>query len=96
MLKNKKIPQIIVPTLFIGGIQPENAKEGDVWIIDKGDKYDFFVYLSKWFPIINVKETDYTEEQEKLINKYKTEQETKLEKYEKLFKAFKEVLECTN
>lgn len=100
MKNKKKLPEIIVPTAFIGGTKPNEAKYGDIWIKDMGNKYDFFVYLDKWFPVINAKETKYTDEQKLTIKKYeedyKSEQNKKIEKYENIFKNLKEVLECMN
>ncbi len=88
--------KIVLPTLYDGSIEPKEAKEGDIW----QNQYTSKVYVflgEKWFEIMVVKSTGYTEQEEKEMRQKEDEKkstETKeLEKYKKLLREFKDVFE---
>lgn len=86
----EKTADIIIPTLYIGGIKPENPKYGDVFYDDCDGK--FFIFLDKWFETFNVKETEYTTEQIIKIQKEKEEKQREENKELKEYREFKKIL----
>ena len=88
--KQDKI-KIVVPTAYIGSAEPKEPKEGDIW--QNRHTNDLQVYLgTKWFKVWNVKETGYTEQEEKEMQEKEQEEMNKLEKKEKLLKDFSKLL----
>ncbi len=88
--------KIIIPTIYDGGIEPEEPKEYDIWQNSYTD--EIFVYTGeKWLTYKSVKYTSYTELQEKELEKRKNENKEKMQikinKYENFFKQFKEIIE---
>lgn len=95
-LETKRRCEIVVPTAYEGGIEPSEAREGDIWQNSYLNK--IYVYLgNKWFEVFNFKSTGYTEQEERKMQQRKenekSEERKKLEKYEKVLKDFKEILE---
>ena len=87
---------IVLPTLYDGSTEPKEPKEGDIW--QNGYANKIYVFLgNKWFQILQVRETGYTEQEEQEMEEQneitKSEETRKLEKYEKFFKYFKEFME---
>lgn len=88
--------KIILPTLYDGSTEPEKPKEGDIWQNQYINK--IYVFLgNKWFEIINVEFTGYTETEEKELKqkeeKKKSTETKKIEKYEKLLRELKDIFE---
>lgn len=46
-MKEKENYKIIIPTLYIGGIEPEEPKEYDVWYYDIAENHKMLVYSGK-------------------------------------------------
>ena len=69
---------IIIPTLYLGGIKPKEIRYGDIFYNDYEGK--FYLYLDKWFQIFRVEETGYTSEQTVKMEEKKKQEETKKDK----------------
>lgn len=87
-------PNIIIPTLYMGGIKPEKPKYGDVFYNDCDGK--IFIYLDKWFETFDVKETEHTEEQIKKMEQEEKQKETEkdreIKEYREMIKMLKKLL----
>ena len=79
--------KIVVPTAYLGSVEPKEPKEGDVW----QNQYtnELFVCLgNKWFRVLNVKETGYTEQEEREMQEKERSEMNELKKAKKLLKDF--------
>ena len=84
--------KIVIPILYTGGIIPESPKEGDIWINDYISK--IYVYLDNdWFEIQVQEDTGYTEMQKEKMQKRKKTEQLKLDKYKKVLRTFKQLLD---
>lgn len=97
-MKEKENYKIIIPTLYIGGIEPEEPKEYDVWYYDIAENHKMLVYSGKkWCECFFYNKTGYSTIQQetniKFEEKEKSKEQKEIQEYRQLIKDFKSILE---